>query len=88
MASRLQGETVTTTTSDTGVHGEEEGRLMASDTVDKLAERALASVARKLDKNLSVSHDVQELISQATDESNLANIYFGTHVFASLRIVF
>lgn len=54
-----------------------EDQPMETDTVEKLAERALASVARKLDKSLSVSHDVQELISQATDPNNLGKIYFG-----------
>ncbi|KAG9022569.1 Serine/threonine-protein kinase tel1, partial [Tulasnella sp. UAMH 9824] len=53
-----------------------EDQPMEADTVEKLAERALASVARKLDKSLSVSHDVQELISQATDPNNLGKIYF------------
>lgn len=46
--------------------------------MEKQAERALTSVARKLDKTLSVSHDVNELITQATDVNNLARIYHGT----------
>ncbi|KAG9009575.1 Serine/threonine-protein kinase tel1 [Tulasnella sp. 427] len=67
--------TDTHSTMDTA--GGVEDPAMETDTVEKLAERALASVARKLDKSLSVSHDVQELISQATDPNNLGKIYFG-----------
>lgn len=41
------------------------------------AERALGSVARKLDKSLSVECTVNELIAEATDVVNLATIYYG-----------
>lgn len=48
-----------------------------TDAVEKQAERALTSAAKKLDNSLSVSHDVNELIAQATDVGNLAKIYHG-----------
>ncbi|KAI6041258.1 hypothetical protein EDC04DRAFT_2670018 [Pisolithus marmoratus] len=41
------------------------------------AERALRSVARKLDKSLSVEYTVNELIAEAKDIVNLATIYYG-----------
>lgn len=41
------------------------------------AERALRSVARKLDKSLSVEYTVNELIAEAKDIVNLATIYQG-----------
>ncbi|KAH7923978.1 hypothetical protein BV22DRAFT_1196306 [Leucogyrophana mollusca] len=50
---------------------------MTSGTADEAADRALTSVARKLDKALSVEYTVNELIAEATDIVNLATIYHG-----------
>ncbi|KAI0717973.1 hypothetical protein C8T65DRAFT_737500 [Cerioporus squamosus] len=50
---------------------------MASDTTDEAADRALSTVARKLDKTLSVEYTVNELITEASDPGNLALMYFG-----------
>ncbi|KAF8906302.1 hypothetical protein CPB84DRAFT_1844550 [Gymnopilus junonius] len=50
---------------------------MSSGTADEAADRALNSVARKLDKSLSVESTVNELIAEATDPSNLATIFHG-----------
>ena len=41
------------------------------------ADRALTVVAKKLSKTLSVGATVNELISQASDERNLAVLYSG-----------
>ncbi|KAL1684061.1 hypothetical protein EV122DRAFT_200304 [Schizophyllum commune] len=43
------------------------------------ADRALMSVARKLDGSLSVEFTVNELIAEATDMQNLATIFCGEH---------
>ncbi|KAI0704256.1 hypothetical protein BC835DRAFT_810570 [Cytidiella melzeri] len=45
--------------------------------VDEAADRALNAVTRKLDKNLSVEFTVNELVAEATDVVNLANMYIG-----------
>ncbi|KDR80743.1 hypothetical protein GALMADRAFT_241175 [Galerina marginata CBS 339.88] len=50
---------------------------MSSGTADEAADRALSSVARKLDKSLSVESTVNELIAEATDPMNLATIFQG-----------
>jgi len=50
---------------------------MSSGTADEAADRALNSVARKLDKTLSVEYTVNELIAEATDTTNLATIFPG-----------
>ncbi|PPQ98246.1 hypothetical protein CVT26_003417 [Gymnopilus dilepis] len=50
---------------------------MSSGTADEAADRALNSVARKLDKSLSVESTVNELIAEATDVTNLATIFYG-----------
>jgi len=50
---------------------------MSSGTADEAADRALSSVARKLDKTLSVEYTVNELIAEATDPTNLATIFYG-----------
>lgn len=52
---------------------------MSSGTADEAADRALSSVARKLDKALSVEYTVNELIAEATDPVNLATIFPGVH---------
>lgn len=50
---------------------------MASGTADEAADRALSAVKRKLAKTLSVEYTVNELISEATDPGNLAQMYQG-----------
>jgi len=50
---------------------------MSSNTAEEAADRALSSVARKLDKSLSVEYTVNQLIAEATDPSNLAKIFAG-----------
>jgi serine-protein kinase ATM len=50
---------------------------MTSGGADEAADRALTSVARKLDKSLSVEYTVNELIAEATDVMNLATIFVG-----------
>jgi hypothetical protein len=50
---------------------------ITSGTADEAADRALSSVARKLDKSLSVECTVNALIAEATDMVNLALIYHG-----------
>ncbi|KAG1739997.1 hypothetical protein EDB19DRAFT_1709685 [Suillus lakei] len=50
---------------------------LQSGSADEAADRALAGVARKLDKALSVEYTVNELIAEATDIVNLATIYQG-----------
>ncbi|KAG1746583.1 uncharacterized protein EDB91DRAFT_1345361 [Suillus paluster] len=50
---------------------------LESGSADEAADRALAGVARKLDKALSVEYTVNELIAEATDIVNLATIYQG-----------
>ncbi|KAG8885210.1 Serine/threonine-protein kinase tel1 [Tulasnella sp. 403] len=75
------GTATTARTADSNLTGDTKnsplGHNRETDTVERQADRALASVAKKLDKTLSVSHDVNELIAQATDVSNLANIFHG-----------
>jgi len=48
-----------------------------SDKAEEQADRALGSVRQKLDKSLSVSHNVNDLISQATDPNNLSKLFQG-----------
>lgn len=50
---------------------------MTSGSADEAADRALNSVARKLDKSLSVQSTVNELIAEATDPMNLATLFTG-----------
>lgn len=50
---------------------------MASGATDEAADRALSTVARKLDKTLSVEYTVNELITEASDPANLALMYTG-----------
>lgn len=50
---------------------------MTSGQADEAADRALSSVARKLDKSLSVESTVLELLAEATDITNLATIFYG-----------
>lgn len=60
---------------------------MSSGTADEAADRALSSVARKLDKALSVEYTVNELIAEATDPANLATIFSGIYS-AFYRVLF
>ena len=53
---------------------------IASGTADVAADRALSAVRRRLDKTLSVEYTVNELIAEATDPGNLAQMYYGRHV--------
>ena len=53
------------------------GMDMGSDTTHEAANRALSTVARKLDKTLSVEYTVNELIAEATDVANLALMFAG-----------
>ncbi|RDB20837.1 Serine/threonine-protein kinase TEL1 [Hypsizygus marmoreus] len=48
-----------------------------SGTAEEAADRALSSVARKLDKSLSVQYTVNQLVREATDTRNLAQIFSG-----------
>lgn len=50
---------------------------MSSGSADEAADRALSSVARKLDRSLSVESTVNELLAEATDQLNLATIFYG-----------
>ncbi|KAJ7442296.1 hypothetical protein FB451DRAFT_1440423 [Mycena latifolia] len=54
---------------------------MASGTADEAADRALTSVARKLDKAMSVEYTVNELLAEATDPMRLATIWYGWGAF-------
>ncbi|KIP03419.1 hypothetical protein PHLGIDRAFT_77596 [Phlebiopsis gigantea 11061_1 CR5-6] len=53
------------------------GLDVSTNTAGIAATRALNSVTRKLDKNLSVEETVDTLIAEATDVANLANMYIG-----------
>lgn len=67
----------TTTNAGFGFGAGGVGIDMASDAADESADRALTSVRRKLDQSLSVEYTVNELITTATDPTNLAQIFFG-----------
>ncbi|KIJ65638.1 hypothetical protein HYDPIDRAFT_167269 [Hydnomerulius pinastri MD-312] len=58
-------------------HFDADDNESANGPVNEAADRALNSVARKLDKSLSVEYTVNELIAEATDIVNLATIYHG-----------
>ncbi|KAF9240715.1 hypothetical protein BU15DRAFT_87599 [Melanogaster broomeanus] len=60
------------------------GNDPASAPVNEAADRALNSVARKLDKSLSVEYTVNELIAEATDTVNLATIYHAIQFIAAV----
>jgi len=79
-ASELKVKRVQGTPTDSTIRGTVRfgiGIDMSSGTADEAADRALTSVARKLDKALSVEYTVNELIAEATDPVNLATIYAG-----------
>jgi hypothetical protein len=50
---------------------------MTSAPGSELADRALRGVARKLSRDLSVEYTVNELMREAKDTYNLANIFVG-----------
>jgi Phosphatidylinositol kinase and protein kinases of the PI-3 kinase family len=72
----MQG-TSTETTVNAARFGIDIGIDMTSGSAEEAADRALTSVARKLDRSLSVEYTVNELIAEATDPVNLATIYTG-----------
>lgn len=78
---KAQGDTVSTVAPTDTSRGFTTGIGidMSSGTADEAADRALSSVARKLDKALSVEYTVNELIAEATDLTNLATIFPGKH---------
>ena len=55
--------------------------VSSSTGTDEAADRALNAVTRKLDKTLSVEFTVNELIAEATDVVNLANMFEGECLF-------
>jgi len=62
----------------TGRFGFGLGIDMSSGSAEEAADRALSSVARKLDKALSVEYTVNQLVTAATSTSNLAHIFHGS----------
>ena len=62
---------------DTDPLGTGIGLDLTSAVEAEAADRALSGVARKLGKSLSVEYTVNELISEATDISNLALMFTG-----------
>ncbi|KAI0369207.1 hypothetical protein BV20DRAFT_946724 [Pilatotrama ljubarskyi] len=59
---------------------------MAGGAADEAADRALSTVARKLDKTLSVEYTVNELVTEASDPSNLALMYVGACMVSELLL--
>jgi ataxia telangiectasia mutated family protein len=70
-------ETLADTTVNLAPFGLGIGIDMSSGTAEEAADRALSSVARKLDRALSVEYTVNELVAEATDPVNLATIFSG-----------
>jgi serine-protein kinase ATM len=62
----------------TGHFGFGLGIDMNSGTAEEAADRALSSVARKLDKALSVEYTVNQLVTAATSTANLSLIFPGS----------
>ena len=52
--------------------------MTSGSLADEHADRALNAVSRKLDKSMTVEYTVNELIAEATDIKNLANMFAGT----------
>lgn len=65
------------TAAGTGRFGFGLGIDMSSGSAEEAADRALSSVARKLDKALSVEYTVNQLVTAATSTTNLALIFPG-----------
>ena len=74
---RVQG------TGDTGLITEEAVRyalgidMTSGSLAEEQADRALNAVSRKLDKSMTVEYVVNELIAEATDIKNVANMFAG-----------
>ncbi|KAF5383511.1 hypothetical protein D9615_003617 [Tricholomella constricta] len=68
---------VSASTTNTARFGIDIGIDMSSGSAEEAADRALSSVARKLDKSLSVQTVVNQLVTEATDIRNLAQIFYG-----------
>jgi hypothetical protein len=60
---------------------------MSSGTADEAADRALTTVARKLDRALSTEYTVNDLIAEATDPTNLACMFTGGRLEPFLKDV-
>ena len=60
---------------------------MTANATEEAADRALSSVARKLEKNLSVEFMVNELVAEATDRTNLGNMFAGESGVGFLNLV-
>jgi hypothetical protein len=69
----------------TGRFGFGLGIDMSSDSAEEAADRALSSVARKLDKALSVEYTVNQLVTAATSTTNLSLIFPGSLLQVVLR---
>lgn len=67
------------TAAGTGRFGFGLGIDMSSGSAEEAADRALSSVARKLDKALSVEYTVNQLVTAATSTTNLALIFPGSY---------
>lgn len=59
------------------IQGTDDGEAVAIEHLPDDADRALSIVASKLDTRLSVEYKVNQLISEATNVSNLARIFHG-----------
>jgi ataxia telangiectasia mutated family protein len=66
------------TAASAGRFGFELGIDMSSGSAEEAADRALSSVARKLDKALSVEYTVNQLVTAATSTTNLSLIFYGS----------
>jgi hypothetical protein len=64
------------------------GPDIAIGSAEEAADRALTSVERKLSKALSVEYTINELIAEATDQTNLATVYHGEYNFPINLTVF
>ena len=91
---RAQGSSVETAAPDATHLGMGIGIDMSSGGVDEAADRALTSVAQKLDRALSAEYTVNELIAEATDPANLACMFHGmlfldkSCAYTYLRVLF
>lgn len=68
--------------------GSTEGTEPTIDYAEESADRALRSVSGKLDKSLSVEYTVNQLITAATNPSNLSRIYSGGWISDSTEMGF
>lgn len=85
---RVQG------TGDTGLITEEAVRyalgidMTSGSLAEEQADRALNAVSRKLDKSMTVEYVVNELIAEATDIKNVANMFAGKSSVIVLHLRF